>query len=330
MKQVLRILSLVLLSNFSWAKHIRFTVDMTDQLVSPNGVHLTGDFQALLGLEGGDWQSNTLELTQQSDTNMYSVVLNLPAFRKYEYKFVNGDQFYEVEFVPWESRVGYEFNDNRWLYLDSLSSDTTFIGALKFGENAPAGLRLMRFLVDMQQETVSSSGVHVTGDFNFWQPSAPILYSFVSGIYEVIAYAPVGQYNYNFLNGNTLGELEVIADTCATELGYRTLDLQTHTILPTVCFGACEACVVSSVSEEVKQMTLVYPNPTEGVTLFQVPDGHVKEAFLMDSAGRFVMHEHINGSRQFAFDMRSCNAGLYFARLVHFDGHVEVIKVNMK
>ncbi|MFN5621346.1 MAG: hypothetical protein ACK478_08590, partial [Flavobacteriales bacterium] len=125
MKHLFITLSCVLFASVSVAKHIRFTVDMTDQVVSPNGVHLTGDFQALLGLENGDWQSNTLLMEQQSDTNLYSVVLQLPAFRKYEYKFVNGDQFYEVEFVPWESRVGYDFNDNRWLYLDSLSNDTT-------------------------------------------------------------------------------------------------------------------------------------------------------------------------------------------------------------
>lgn len=330
MKQLLWILVFTLLSVPTWAKHIRFTVDMTDQSVSPNGVHLTGDFQALLGLEGGDWQSNTLLLTQQSDTNLYSVVLDLPAFRKYEYKYVNGDQFYEVEFVPWESRVGYDFNDNRWLYLDSLSNDTTFMGALKFGENAPAGLQLMRFVVDMQQENVNGNGVHVAGDFSNWEPNAHMLYSFVDSIYEVITYAPAGSYNYNFLNGHTLGEREVLNDTCAAETGYRTLNLDTHTVLPVVCFGSCAACVTSHVNTVIKEMTLVYPNPSDGITQFQVPDGHVKEAWLMDGSGRAILRQHINGAGRFVLDMRECNTGLYYARLMHYDGHVEVIKVQMQ
>lgn len=312
------------------AKYIRFTVDMTDQVVNVAGVHLTGDFQALLGLAGGDWQSNTITMEQQVDTNMYSVLLNLPAFRKYEYKFVNGDQFYQVEFVPVESRVGYDFNDNRWLYLDSLNTDTTFIGALKFGENAPAGLQLMRYLVDMQQEEVGAAGVHVAGDFNAWNTTSNILYSFVPGIYEVITYAPSGVYTYNFLNGNTIDAVEVLSDICANEQGSRTIDLQTHMVLPTVCYASCAACIVISTGSEIKEMTLVYPNPTDGIVQFQVPDGHIKEAILMDGLGRTILQQNINGARQFSIDMRTTLHGLYFAKLVHFSGHVEMIKVQMQ
>lgn len=318
----------VLFALASHAKYIRFTVDMTDQMVNVAGVHLTGDFQALLGLAGGDWQANTITMEQQQDTNMYSVLLNLPAFRKYEYKFVNGDQFYQVEFVPVESRVGYDFNDNRWLYLDSLNSDTTFIGALRFGENAPAGLQLMRYLVDMQQEVVDASGVHVVGEFNDWNPTSNILYSFVPGIYEVIAYAPSGEYIYNFVNGNSLNVAEVISDTCANAEGNRTIDLQSHTVLPTVCYASCVACVVNHVEHPLTEMTLVYPNPSEGITQFQAPDGHVKEAILLDASGRIILRNTINGTRQFSIDMRECKQGLYYARLVHFDGRAEAIKIQ--
>lgn len=328
MNRILVLLALVLLSPACFAKHIRFTVDMTDQLVSPNGVHLTGDFQALLGLENGDWQSNTLLMEQQTDTNMYSVVLDLPAFRKYEYKFVNGDQFYEVEFVPWESRVGYDFNDNRWLYLDSLSNDTTFIGALKFGENAPAGLQLMRFLVDMQQEDVSANGVHIAGNFNIWNTTSTILYSFVDDIYEVIAYAPAGSYTYQFINGNTPSEAEAIPDSCADLGGHRLLPLETHTILPTVCFASCAPCLVSGIRNEIVEMTSVYPNPTDGLTQVMAPAGHVKEAQIMDGSGRVIAHLRDSGARRFAFDLSDYPQGLYYARLLHVDGHIDLIKVQ--
>lgn len=328
MKHLLITLSCVLFASVSVAKHIRFTVDMTDQVVSPNGVHLTGDFQALLGLENGDWQSNTLLMAQQSDSNLYSVVLELPAFQKYEYKFVNGDQFYEVEFVPWESRVGYDFNDNRWLYLDSLSNDTTFIGALKFGENAPAGLQLMRFLVDMQQANVSATGVHVAGDFNAWNPTTNILYSFVDGIYEGIAYAPAGSYSYHFINGNQTTDAELVPDSCTDAGGNRNLILETHTILPTVCYAACEACVVNNIDHAFVEITLVYPNPTDGLTQFIVPDGHVKEAQLMDAFGRVVQQVKVAGARSFAIDLTTFSSGIYHARLFHADGHIDSIKIQ--
>ncbi|MBK8686725.1 MAG: hypothetical protein IPN26_18020 [Bacteroidetes bacterium] len=48
------------------------------------------------------------------------MVVDLPAFAKYEYKFLNGDQGYEVEVVPEESRANYNLSDNRWIYVDSL------------------------------------------------------------------------------------------------------------------------------------------------------------------------------------------------------------------
>jgi hypothetical protein len=209
-----------------------------------------------------------------------------------------------------------------------LNNDTTFIGALKFGENAPAGLQLMRFLVDTQQETVSSQGVHVAGDFNAWNPTANILYSFVDGIYEVIAYAPAGSYSYQFINGNQTIDAELVPDSCADAEGKRPLTLETHTILPTVCYAACETCVVNSIDHAFVEITLVYPNPTDGLTQFMVPDGHVTAAQLLDAFGRVVQDIHIVGARSFAFDLSAHSSGIYYARLFHADGHVDSIKIQ--
>lgn len=307
------------------AKYIRFTVDMTDQLVSANGVHLTGDFQALLGLDGGDWQSNTLLLEQQADTNLYSVVLNLPAFRKYEYKYVNGDQFYEVEFVPWEARVGYDFNDNRWLYLDSLSNDTTYIGALQFGGHAPAGLSMMRFLVDMQYESgIANEGVHLVADFQDMDATATYMYSFVPGIFEVIAYAPAGTYSYAFVNGEDMSAIESIPLECANTDGYRTIYLTDHIALPAVCFSSCSACVASNVNEHVHTM-LIFPNPSDGYTSFSFPDGNVKTVEVVDALGRSCDAWNIQGMRQFAVDMRNYSSGVYYARVLTMHDKLEII-----
>ncbi|MBL0105706.1 MAG: hypothetical protein IPP51_19130 [Bacteroidetes bacterium] len=108
------------------AKKVKFAVDMTGIVINVTGMHISGDFQTEIGLQN-DWVSDSTSLYQESaDTNIYSIVVDLPAFRLYEYKFLNGDQFYEAEFVPIESRVGYNFDDNRWLYVDSLGDDTTF------------------------------------------------------------------------------------------------------------------------------------------------------------------------------------------------------------
>src|SRR6185436_15682419 len=153
MKKILFIFLFLLVAGISVAKKVKFAVDMTGQVLNVTGVHIGGDFQTLAGFAGGDWMPGTTPMTQETgDTNIYSIVVDIPAFTKYEYKVINGDQWYEAEFVPLESRVGYNFNDNRWLWVDSLSNDTTFVGALLFSGNAPAGLKLLRVVVDMQNE----------------------------------------------------------------------------------------------------------------------------------------------------------------------------------
>ncbi len=144
-------LSLLLCTGLVFAKRVKFAVDMTGQTISPNGVHVSGDFQTEAGFPT-DWDSKSTVLTKETGTDIYSVEVNIPAFRKYEYKYVNGDQFYEVEFVPEKSRVGYDFNDNRWIYIDSVRSDLTLMPVLLFGGNAPAGKRMVKFVVDMQNQ----------------------------------------------------------------------------------------------------------------------------------------------------------------------------------
>lgn len=264
-KSILFILILGI-SSFSYAKKVKFAVDMTGQVVNTTGVHVTGDFQTLAGYAGGDWMSNTILMIQElADTNIYSIVVDIPAFAKYEYKFLNGDQFYETEFVPEESRVGYNFNDNRWLYVDSLANDTTFVGAIRFSQNSPEGTFLLRFKVNMSNETVSSNEIHLGADFLGWNTTNFTLYSFGNNIYEYIAYIDSNDTNcdFKFINGNSTSNYETVPSSCATN-GNRTVDFTTHKVLDLVCFSECSDCQSSAslnvISKE--ENISIYPNPT--------------------------------------------------------------------
>ncbi|MCC6372815.1 MAG: hypothetical protein IT236_17560, partial [Bacteroidia bacterium] len=159
------------------AKKVKFSVDMTGQTVSVNGVHVVGDFQALAGL-GPDWDPATAAMAKEGNTNIYSIIVNIPAQRKYEFRFVNGDLSYEAEFVPNESRVGYNFVDNRWLYVDSLANDTTFIGAILYAGNAPSGKTLVRYKLNTNHlGAVPASGFHVAASFQSFDPTKIKLYT---------------------------------------------------------------------------------------------------------------------------------------------------------
>src|SRR5258705_5660555 len=262
--------ALILLSaNFGFAKKVKFSVNMIGQTVNVTGVHVMGDFQAVAGFPGGDWLPNTTLLNQESNPDIYSTVVDIPAFVKYEYKFVNGDQSYEAEFVPIPSRVGYNFNDNRWLWVDSLGNDTADAGAILFAGNAPANLTLLRFKVDMSEAgSINPAGVHVAGDFQSWDPSKIMLYSFGSGVYEIIAYLSAGTYEFKYYNGNSSGTTEIVPLACAVS-GNRLVVLNADTILHdalehAVCFSGCSACASVGIADVASTGGFsIYPNPAK-------------------------------------------------------------------
>ncbi|MFN8396622.1 MAG: T9SS type A sorting domain-containing protein [Bacteroidia bacterium] len=317
--------------NAVMAKKVKFMVNMQGYPVNVTGMHITGDFQTVAGFAGGDWNSASTSLVQEpSDTNLYSIVVDIPAFNKYEYKFVNGDQFYEVEFVPIESRVGYNFNDSRWIYIDSLANDTTVIGPLRFSGNAPMGKYLMRFLVDMHEEaSVDPAGVHIAGDFQSWNPAANRMYSFVTGIWEHIAYvdSTVAYAEFKYVNGSAWGSDESVPGACATGFN-RYLSVPKDSVLPTVCYGSCSACLTSGTASAWEPRLEVFPNPASASGLIRLPN-HFGDwtVNVMDQQGRLQRQFAGTGEQAIRLEREGLAAGLYFVTVRDADGRSSTQKL---
>jgi hypothetical protein len=317
MKKYLLSLLFVTVTAHVFAKKVKFAVDMTGVAVNTTGMHVSGDFQTLAGFAGGDWNSGSTSLTKEGTSDIYSIVVDIPAFAKYEYKFVNGDQFYEAEFVPEPSRVLYNFNDNRWLYIDSLADDTTFIGALMFGGNAPAGLTLVRFYVDMQNEAVNAAGLHVAGSFQGWNTTATRLYNFDAAVWEVIAYVNAGSsYEYKFYNGATAVDNETVPSACASN-GNRTVAVNYDTLLNVVCFASCTVCpTTSGISDTQTEEIKLWPNPaTETATIRWSHTGKTLVT-LHDVSGREVCRYNILNENQLLLRKNDLASGLYFVTCI--------------
>lgn len=303
----------ILLCSGLSAKKVKFSVDMTGQTVSAAGVHIVGDFQSEAGLGADFAQLSPMVLESGS---IYSLVVNIPAFRKYEYKFANGDLFYEVEFVPVESRVGYDQVDNRWLYVDSLRNDTTFVGAILYGGNAPAGMNLVRPLVDMTgQGGVNTTGVHLAGSFQSWNTTANILYSFETNIYETIFYVPAGTYAYKFYNGNSAASAETVPASCAVN-GNRSITVSGDSVLNTVCYASCAACLGTSIRETDAALAMrVFPVPSSDAVTVSFDGAAERTATLSDLSGKVVRrYEHLSGD-SFTLEKNDLNAGIYFLHM---------------
>lgn len=255
------------LTSIAFAKKVKFSVDMDTITPNINGIHITGDFQDEAGFPV-DWDPATTQMTQEGVTSIYSVVLDIPAFRHYEFKFVNGIFGYEVEFVPLESRVGYLFNDNRWIYIDSLANDTQIVKPVIYGMNAPAGKHLLRFKVDMRNEaSISPNGVHIAGNFQGWDTTATYLYSFDGNIYEYIAYVDTGmpsfEHEFKYFNGNSSGTQENVPIACSNAYANRGVYVSKDTVLIAVCFSQCSPCAGNGISEnDLSSSINIFPNPS--------------------------------------------------------------------
>ena len=312
---------------FAFAKKVKFAVDLTGQPISPNGVHITGDFQEIAGFPGGDWTSDGTPLTQEGTSSIYSIIIDLPAFRKYEYKFVNGDQFYEAEFIPIASRVGYDFNDNRWIYVDSTSSDTSFIVAIRFGENAPEGKKMIRLLVDMKNEGSSPEGVFVNANLPNWNENQSILYRFIDNIYEAIFFVDAGLFEYQFVNGRMNPKLETVPNDCAIN-HYRSINIESDTVLSGVCFSSCTACNTTSTDHINTNLEVIEisPNPAKDIIICNFNNHFAGTVELLNPLGQSITSYMSIGLNSLTIDVSSLKSGVYFIRYKNEKNKVYQIK----
>lgn len=327
-----KILILSIISiNLVEARKVKFAVDMSAETVSSSGVFIAGDFQKLAGF-GEDWTATTTPLLREGLTNIYSIVVDILAPAKYEYTFLNGNQWYFVEAIPAESGVGYEFDNYRWMYVDSAGSDTLSLGALKFSGNAPVDKYLVRFLLDMQNQTVSPNGVHVAGSFNKWNTTDIRLYNFVDKVYEGIAYMPAGDNQFKFYNGNTLIDTETVPTGCASN-GNRTVTVSADVVRDVVCFAACSSCNSAAVSK-VQESQVVKLSPTLGTDFSVLQLNESLDNFtvtLSDYSGKKIRtFTGLTGSK-FLIHRDNLPSGIYFIRTTTSDNlQISVNKLIFK
>lgn len=296
------------------AKKVQFNVTFANNsaLVTPTaaGAHVMGDFQLYLGAPQNFDPAFNPMTQDASDTNIWHCTVDIPGRNKYEFKFLYGDQSYEVEIVPALSQVGYQFNDNRWFFLDSISTDTLKMPLIEFGANARPGYYAVRMLLDMQNTTLSSNGVHVVGGFQQSNPASDQLYSFVPEIFEKIGYMQAGMQHFNYVNGNTNSEKETISGTC-TMGGMRMITVVNDTILGKACYASCDTCVPVASVQSIKPFT-VGPNPVQQQVVIRFEDNiQVHHIALADLQGRILRKYLFQQGNQITLQRDNLPSGVY-------------------
>lgn len=191
---------------------VTFKVDMREQTISPNGVHIAGTFQALAGY-GTDWNPASTPMTDLDGDTVYEVTVMIPP-GTYEYKFVNDNSWNGGEDPPAECTVG-DYH-NRQVIVGN--SDVNLIPVLFNSCNGG-----LIFSVDMNDQQLSPDGVHVMGTFQTsagyasdWDPVALAMQDLNhDGIYNINVPVLPGQYEYLYVNGNSNADAEHPPVECA-------------------------------------------------------------------------------------------------------------------
>ncbi len=215
---------------------ITLQVDMSDQVVSPNGVFVAGTFQG--------WAVGTTQMIDAGD-GIFIWTGTFQSGYYHEFKYINGDTWDGAESIPEECA----FNQNRFIYIPDVN---TTLDAVCFGscEACPPPPEVdINFLVDMSNETVSGDGIHLAGSFNQWDPTANPMTETRAGVYSAtVTLTSEDVHTYKFVNGNTLGEVEIVPEECGVPdgmLGFaREITVPGEaTTLDEVCFGECGPCI---------------------------------------------------------------------------------------
>jgi hypothetical protein len=91
---------------------VTFRVNMQDEVVSANGIHIAGNFQ--------NWDPAATPMSDGNGDGIYEVTVQLNGNNTYQYKFINGNAWGDDESVPAECAL----NNNRFLDVGTMAVAT--------------------------------------------------------------------------------------------------------------------------------------------------------------------------------------------------------------
>ena len=310
--------------------NVNFMVDMSNETVSSNGIHLAGAFQG--------WDPSSTEMLDEDGDGIYEVSLELN-IGTYQYKFVNGSDWSgtdnDNESVPALCNV----DGNREI---TLSSDSI----VQFCYNQCESICLdypssaeITFAVDMSNVvSIEGSGVWLMGSFTSpqWQdgriqmfehPDYPGVYTFT-----VMVEGPA-DIQYKFSNGEPFlgtafqdGEsYDFETDGCGTSNGIggfnRTfIRSGLNQFAGTFCYNTCSNCNGIDLDQnELESLNSIYVYPNPANTVLMLSENSNYKVFN-------ILGEEIINGQGLSVDISSIETGVYFVEIVGLKQTVRFIK----
>jgi len=290
MKKIYLIFALLGIIRQIGAVNVTFQVDMSQQTVSPQGVHVAGSFNG--------WSTTATPMTPAGN-NVYTVTLDLNSGTSYQYKFINCDTWAGEDIVPAAGWVPNGYGGyNREI---TVGSSVTVLPVVCFSQCGPCPTTInLTLVVDMSEQTVSPQGVHVAGSFNNWSTSATPMSPIGNGKYSAtVAVSGNSSYQYKFINGDTWAGEETVPAACGVPNGFGGYNREVivangDTTLQAVCFSQCGPCnlpqVQLTLQVDMSQQTV----SAQGVHVAGTFNGWSASATTMNPAGNGIYTATVN------------------------------------
>lgn len=314
-------------------RKVTFTVDMAQQTVSANGVHIAGNFQVAAGFPK-DWDPSSTLLTKVGTTTKYAVTVNIPD-GDYVYKFVNGNDWTLAGVQLSEQKITTACGNasgDRTLSVKGLDVVVDYC----FDKCYSCDEAKVTFNVDMSlQKAISPNGVHLTGDFQGFSPNKTPMTLKAAKVYTVDVVLKKGKHEYKFINGNAFnaGGVEFseqnITAACGIAKGNRTIDVTKDSTV-SYCFDYCIACdKVVAVEDLVLQNAWdLFPNPAaESVAVaYNLEAQTALQIRILNNVGQVIATRSLFDVQKgnVTFELNTMPNGLYFVQVI--DGQKQATK----
>jgi hypothetical protein len=301
--------------------NVTFRVNMQNETVSPNGVHVAGTFNG--------WNYGQTFMNPTGGT-VYETSMVMDEGNYHEFRFVNGITAGDSEILPGACSV----NGNRSFTVPS--HDTTLV-AYCFDScvacGSVASYTNITFRVDMRRmDSLSVFGVHLAGSFQGWLPGATPMLSSGDSVFTYIDSILTGSImQYKFVNGNTAAGYEIVPVACAVN-GNREFTVPVNdTVLKLVCYSSCNVCGPGTWTTEpnVSAQTMLFqnaPNPCKDHTRigFYLQSPGLVTISLFDFTGRKLIEvaegRYEAGRHNVEVNVSALKPGVYYYRM-NLTGH---------
>jgi hypothetical protein len=261
MKKIyLSLLSLIVAAGAMAQTAVTFNVNMLPIGMS-DSLHVVGNFQdpnydnVPENPDYQNWTPNAASgLMMDDDMDfVYTATLMLQPGR-YEFKFVNGNDWPFSENVPTTCTVEVNGNSNRQIMVGTEATSYSVC----YGECAECGENAIRVRVDMSTvdldadgiggepgEDVHPDGVHINGSFVNWSTFMPLQDWDGNKVWEgLLTTATADPIEYKYINGPTWDfPNENVSGSCGAGNGNRVVAItEANTVLPIYCWNSCDPC----------------------------------------------------------------------------------------